>query len=89
MRTLQAGLKNRIKPPPLLCSLHVSETLHWQFWCLLCLCCIVQAVQLTMAGYSHTKPYYPPDIPDSAKHERKLAAQQTRGFSLVRKRKKG
>ena len=34
-------------------------------------CCIVQAVQLTIAGCSHTKPYYHPDIPDSAKHERK------------------
>ena len=35
------------------------------------LCCIVQAVQLTIAGCSHTKPYYHPDIPDSAKHARK------------------
>ena len=35
------------------------------------LCCIVQAVQLTIAGCSHTKPYYHPDIPDSAKHESK------------------
>ena len=33
------------------------------------LCCILQAVQLTIAGCSHTKPYYHPDIPDSAKHE--------------------
>ena len=33
------------------------------------LCCIVQAVQLTIVGCSHTKPYYHPDIPDSAKHE--------------------
>ena len=33
------------------------------------LCCIVQAVQLTIAGCSHTKPYYHPDIPDSEKHE--------------------
>ena len=35
------------------------------------LCCIVQAVQLTIAGCSHTKPYYHPDIPESAKHEGK------------------
>lgn len=35
------------------------------------LCCIVQAVQLTIAGCSHTKPYYHPDIPDSAKHDGK------------------
>ena len=33
------------------------------------LCCIIQAVQLTIAGCSHTKPYYHPDIPDRAKHE--------------------
>ena len=31
--------------------------------------CIVQAVQLTVAGCSHTKPYYHPDIPDSAKQD--------------------
>lgn len=36
------------------------------------LCCIVQVVQLTIAGCSHTKPYYHPDIPDSAKHARKV-----------------
>ncbi len=35
------------------------------------LCCIVQAVQLTIAGCSHTKPYYHPDIPDNAKRESK------------------
>lgn len=35
------------------------------------LCCIIQAVQLTIAGCSHTKPYYHPDIPDRAKHESK------------------
>ncbi|RKU20026.1 hypothetical protein C6500_09515 [Candidatus Poribacteria bacterium] len=35
------------------------------------LCCIVQAVQLTIAGCSHSKPYYHPDIPDSAKREGK------------------
>ena len=35
------------------------------------LCCVVQAVQLTIAGCSHTKPYYHPDIPDSAKREGK------------------
>ena len=34
-------------------------------------CCIVQVVQLTIAGCSHTKPYYHPDIPESAKHEGK------------------
>ena len=33
--------------------------------------CIVQAVQLTIAGCSHTKPYYHPDIPDNAKQDRK------------------
>ena len=27
------------------------------------LCCIIQAIQLTSAGCSHTKPYYHPDIP--------------------------
>ena len=31
------------------------------------LCCIVQVVQLTIAGCSHTKPYYHPDLLDSAK----------------------
>ena len=35
------------------------------------LCCIVQAVQLTIVGCSHTKPYYHPDILDSAKHDGK------------------
>ena len=35
------------------------------------LCCIVQAVQLTIAGCSHTKPYYHPDIPDNTKYESK------------------
>ncbi len=33
------------------------------------LCCIVQIVQLTTAGCSHTKPYYHPDIPDIARRE--------------------
>ena len=32
-------------------------------------CCIIQIIQLTSAGCSHTKPYYHPDIPDIAKHE--------------------
>ena len=32
-------------------------------------CCVVQVVQLTIAGCSHTKPYYHPDIPDSAKQD--------------------
>ena len=32
------------------------------------LCCIIQAIQLTSAGCSHTKPYYHPDILDSEKH---------------------
>ena len=31
------------------------------------LCCIIQVIQLTSAGCSHTKPYYHPDIPDIAK----------------------
>ena len=34
-------------------------------------CCIIQALQLTIAGCSHTKPYYHPDIPENAKHEGK------------------
>lgn len=43
------------------------------------LCCIVQAAQLTIVGCSHTKPYYHPDIPDSAKHE-----SQTEGMLRYR-----
>ena len=35
------------------------------------LCCIIQAIQLTSAGCSHTKPYYHPDIPDIERRERK------------------
>ena len=35
------------------------------------LCCIIQAIQLTSAGCSHTKPYYHPDIPDTVKSESK------------------
>ena len=34
------------------------------------LCCIIQAIQLTSAGCSHTKPYYHSDIPDIEKRER-------------------
>ena len=34
------------------------------------LCCIIQAIQLTSAGCSHTKPYYHPDIPDIERRER-------------------
>ena len=33
------------------------------------LCCIIQAIQLTSAGCSHTKPYYHPDIPDIERRE--------------------
>ena len=33
-------------------------------------CCIIQAIQLTSAGCSHTKPYYHPDIPDIERRER-------------------
>ena len=33
------------------------------------LCCIVQAIQLTSAGCSHTKPYYHSDISDIEKRE--------------------
>ena len=33
------------------------------------LCCIIQVIQLTSAGCSHTKPYYHPDIPDIGKRE--------------------
>ena len=36
-------------------------------WYILLLCCIIQAVQLTSAGCSHTKPYYHPDIPEIGK----------------------
>ena len=39
---------------------------------ILILCCIVQAIQLTSAGCSHTKPYYHPDIPDIGKHESEI-----------------
>ena len=34
------------------------------------LCCIIQAIQLTSAGCSHTKPYYHPDIPDIERRDR-------------------
>ncbi len=33
------------------------------------LCCIVQAIQLTSAGCSHTKPYYHSDIPEIGRRE--------------------
>ena len=33
------------------------------------LCCIIQAIQLTSAGCSHTKPYYHSDVPDIEKRE--------------------
>ena len=33
------------------------------------LCCIIQTVQLTSAGCSHTRPYYHPEIPDIGKQE--------------------
>ena len=33
------------------------------------LCCVIQAIQLTIAGCSHTKPYYHPDILDIEKSE--------------------
>ena len=36
---------------------------------ILLLCCIIQAVQLTSAGCSHTKPYYHPDIPETGKRD--------------------
>lgn len=39
---------------------------------ILILCCIVQAIQLTSAGCSHTKPYYHPDIPDIGKRESEI-----------------
>ena len=35
----------------------------------LLLCCIVQIVQLTGAGCSHTKPYYHPEIPEVGKRD--------------------
>ena len=34
------------------------------------LCCIIQAIQLTSAGCSHTQPYYHPEIPDIERGER-------------------
>ena len=37
----------------------------------LLLCCIIQIVQLTGAGCSHTKPYYHPDIPEIGKGDSK------------------
>ena len=40
---------------------------------ILLLLCIVQAVQLTSAGCSHTKPYYHPDIPDIGKRDSEAA----------------
>ena len=40
---------------------------------ILILCCIVQAIQLTSAGCSHTKPYYHPNIPDIGKHESQIS----------------
>ena len=36
---------------------------------ILLLCCIIQAVQLTSAGCSHTKPYYHPDILEIGKSD--------------------
>ncbi len=42
-------------------------------WYILLLCCIIQAVQLTSAGCSHTKPYYHPDIPEIGKRESESA----------------
>ena len=36
------------------------------------LCCIIQVIQLTSAGCSHTKPYYHSDIPDIAKRESEI-----------------
>ncbi len=33
------------------------------------LCCIIQLIQLTSAGCSHTKPYYHPEIPDIERRE--------------------
>ena len=45
------------------------------------LCCIVQAAQLTIAGCSHTKPYYHPDILESAKQDRK--AEGTLQYRLL------
>ena len=39
---------------------------------ILLLCCIIQVIQLTSAGCSHTKPYYHPDIPDSGKRESEI-----------------
>ena len=36
------------------------------------LCCIIQAIQLTSAGCSHTKPYYHPEIPDIGKRESEI-----------------
>ena len=38
-------------------------------WYILLLFCIVQAVQLTSAGCSHTKPYYRSDVPEIGKRD--------------------
>ena len=37
--------------------------------CIVLLFCIIQAVQLTSAGCSHTKPYYHPDVPEIGKSD--------------------
>ena len=40
---------------------------------ILLLFCIVQVMQLTSAGCSHTKPYYHPDIPEIGKRDSEAA----------------
>ena len=37
------------------------------------LCCIIQTIQLTSAGCSHTKPYYHSDVPDIERREPETA----------------
>ena len=69
MGSPQNLLGNRIKSPPFRWGLQVFETLRWKFWLLFLFCCIIQAVQLTSTGCSHTKPYYHPEIPDIERRE--------------------
>ena len=43
---------------------------HHNFtWYVLLLCCIIQILQLTGAGCSHTNPYYHPDVPEIGKRD--------------------
>ena len=39
------------------------------------LCCIIQVVQLTSAGCSHTKPYYRSDVPEIGKRDAEVVGE--------------